>query len=222
MIKLTINGKEIETREGLTLLDVFRQNGIRVPTLCHHEAVTPYAACRLCLVEVAAGPRKMLTASCMYPASDGIEVETESERAVKARRIVAELLLARCPEVPEVRRIATELGVDETRFPKREETCVLCGLCVRGCREIAGVGVLDFANRGAFAEVVTPFKLPSEMCIGCSTCVYLCPTDTIQLTEIRRLEAPHSFNGDGDGIKCVLCGQHQIDHQFHDVAEMLT
>ncbi|MFQ6609007.1 MAG: 2Fe-2S iron-sulfur cluster-binding protein [Fidelibacterota bacterium] len=221
MIKLTINGKKIESRAGLTLLDVFRQNGIRVPTLCHHEAVSPYAACRLCLVEVTAGPRKMLTASCMYPAADGIIVETESKRALTARRLVAELLLARCPDIPEVQRIAVELGVNETRFPQRNETCVLCGLCVRGCREIAGVGVLDFANRGAFAEVVTPFDLPSEMCVGCTTCVYLCPTDTIQLSEIRRLEAPHAFNGNGKEIKCILCGQYQIDHQFQRVADTL-
>ncbi|MFQ6674004.1 MAG: 2Fe-2S iron-sulfur cluster-binding protein [Fidelibacterota bacterium] len=217
MIKLTVDGQEVEAPEGLTLLDVFRQMGVRVPTLCHHEAVTPYAACRLCLVEVTMGKRNMLTASCLYPASDGILVETSSERVVRSRRMVAELLLARCPDVPRVRQIAEELGIEEPRFPERDETCVLCGLCVRGCREIAEVGAIDFANRGVHAELVTPFKLPSEVCVGCSTCVYLCPTGSIRLEEIRTLEAPHVFQEPVHGAKCTLCGEYGIDHQFHGI-----
>jgi len=222
MIRLTVDGRKLNAREGMTLLDVCRQNGIRIPTLCYHEAVTPYAACRLCLVEVIAGRRKVLAASCMYPATDGVKVRTTSERVLTARRMVAELLLARCPGVPRVQAVAAELGVTDTRFSKQTETCVLCGLCVRGCREIAGVGVLDFAGRGAFTGVVTPFKLPSEMCVGCSTCVYLCPTDTMKLAEIRQRESAHAYEVDATGLKCMLCGPRQIDQQFRDVEEPLT
>jgi len=218
MIRLTVDGKKLKAQEGMTLLDVCRQHGIRIPTLCYHEAVTPYAACRLCLVEVTAGTRKVLAASCMYPATDGVEVKTASARVLTARRMVAELLLARCPDVPRVRAVAAELGVTETRFPERTETCILCGLCVRGCREVAGVGALDFAGRGVFTEVVTPFRLPSEMCVGCSTCVYLCPTDTVNLTGIRQRNSPHPHKA-GAGIKCVLCGPNQTGQEFSDVEE---
>ena len=192
MVKIIIDGKEVETREGLPLLDVFHRMGIKVPTLCFHESVSPYAACRLCLVEVTLGKRSMLAASCMYPVSEGVVVKTASERVLRARRMVAELLLARSPNVPRVREIAQELGVEVTRFPKKDEVCILCGLCVRGCREIAGIGAIDFASRGVYAEMVTPFNIPSEICVGCTTCIYLCPTDAIQLEEIRLMETPFS------------------------------
>jgi len=191
MVKMVIDDKEVEAREGLTLLDVFRRIGIKVPTLCHHEAVSPYAACRLCLVEISFGKRTMLAASCLYPVTEGLVVKTNSDRVVKTRRMVAELLLARSPNVPKVKEIALELGIKESRFPPKDEICILCGLCVRGCREIAGVGAIDFANRGVYAELTTPFKIPSEVCVGCTTCIYLCPTDAIQLGEIRVLETPH-------------------------------
>ena len=222
MIKLTVDGRKLKAQEGMTLLDICRQNGIKIPTLCYHEAVTPYGACRLCLVEVTAGPRTVLAASCMYPATDGVKVKTSSERVLTARRMVAELLLARCPGVPKVQAVAAELGVKETRFTKQTETCVLCGLCVRGCREIAGVGALDFAGRGAFTEVVTPFGLPSEICVGCSTCVYLCPTDTVNLAEVRQRKSPHPQKVGAAGIKCTICGPRQAEGQFRDVEEPLT
>lgn len=189
MVRITVDGNEVKTREGLTLLDVFREIGVEVPTLCHHEAVSPYAACRLCLVEVTMEKRNMLAASCLYPVSDGLDVKTGSERVMRARRMVAELLLARSPNVPKIQEIAGDLGIHEPRFKMRDETCVLCGLCVRGCREIAGVGAIDFANRGVYIEMVTPFKIPSEVCVGCTTCIYLCPTDAIKLGEIRVLES---------------------------------
>ncbi len=196
MAKMIIDDKEVEARDGLTLLDVFRKIGVNVPTLCHHEAVSPYGACRLCLVEVTMGRRNMLAASCLYPVTEGIIVKTDSERVLRARRMVAELLLARSPNVPYIQQIAREQGITEPRFKKRDERCVLCGLCVRGCREIAGVGAIDFSNRGVYMEVVTSFKILSEACVGCTTCVYLCPTDAIWSGDIRELSFAKSSNGD--------------------------
>lgn len=222
MVKMIIDDKEVEVREGLTLLDVFRNIGIKIPTLCHHESVSPYAACRLCLVEVTMGQRNMLAASCLYPVTDGVIVQTASERVLKARRMVAELLLARCPDVPKVQQIAQELGITEPRFRKKDETCVLCGLCVRGCWEIAGVGAIDIASRGVHAELVTPFNLPSEVCVGCTTCVYLCPTDAIKLDEIRRVEMPHYFTDGSQGVKCTLCGEFPIVPEFQKVEAVLS
>lgn len=217
VVTMIIDGREVEAREGLTLLDVFRQIGVKVPTLCHHEAVSPYAACRLCLVEVTIGKRTMLAASCLYPATDGVEVNTASERVLRARRMVAELLLARSPNVPKVQEIARDLGIDQPRFPKRDEQCVLCGLCVRGCREIAGVGAIDFASRGVYVELVTPFKIPSEVCVGCTICIYLCPTDAIRLGDIRILETPHIYEDAHDGTKCTLCTGDGMTAAFHEI-----
>lgn len=217
MVKMVIDDKEVEAREGLTLLDVFHRIGIKIPTLCFHEAVSPYAACRLCLVEISLGQRTMLAASCLYPVTEGAVVKTASERVLRARRMVAELLLARSPNVPRVKEIARDLGITEPRFTKKEERCILCGLCVRGCREIAGVGAIDFANRGVYTELVTPFKIPSEVCVGCTTCIYLCPTDAIQLGEIRVLETVHQFKENGQEMNCTTCTVSQMSPGFQEI-----
>lgn len=217
MVKIIVDNQEIEAQEGLTLLDVFRKIGVKVPTLCHHESVSPYAACRLCLVEITIGQRSILAASCLYPVTADLEIKTASDRVLKARRMVVELLLARCPEVPEVQEIAEDLGVGKPRFKKKDEKCILCGLCVRGCREIAGIGAIDFANRGVYTEIVSPFKIPSKACVGCTTCIYLCPTDAIRLGEIRVLEIPHQFSDKLQGTKCELCGEYPMNPRFQDI-----
>jgi len=217
VVKIIIDDQEVEAREGLTLLDVFRKIGVNVPTLCHHEAVSPYAACRLCLVEIITKQRSILAASCLYPVTAGLAIKTASDRVLKARRMVAELLLARCPNVPEIQKIAEDLGVGEPRFKKKDEKCILCGLCVRGCREIAGIGAIDFAGRGVYTEIVSPFKVPSDACVGCTTCIYLCPTDAIRLGEIRVIEIPHQFEDELQGTKCKLCGEYPMNPIFHDI-----
>ncbi|MFQ6615981.1 MAG: 2Fe-2S iron-sulfur cluster-binding protein [Fidelibacterota bacterium] len=217
MVGITIDNRKVEAREGTTLLDVFRNTGIKVPTLCAHEAVSPYAACRMCLVEVTVGKRTMLVASCSHPVSEGTVVNTSSERVMNARRMVAELLLARSPNAPAIQKIAGELGITRTRFKKRDETCILCGLCVRGCEEIAGLGAISFAGRGVHTEMVSPFKVPSEVCAGCTTCVYLCPTDAIRLGDIRVMETPHHFHEDMDGARCGLCAEYGMVPTFGEV-----
>ena len=99
MVTLTINGREIQAREGVTILEAAKENNIHIPSLCSNEAVTPYGACRLCLVEVAKNGRQKLVASCLYPVEDGLIVKTDSEKVMDNRRVIAELLLARCPDV---------------------------------------------------------------------------------------------------------------------------
>ena len=224
MVKMTIDDQKVEAEEGLTLLDLFRRIGVSVPTLCHHEALSPYGACRLCVVEVTVGQRNMLTASCLYPVTDGAVVSTASERVLRARRMVAELLLARSPNVPYIREIASDLGVEASRFKKKDKICVLCGLCVRGCEEIAGVGVIDFANRGVYMEVTTPFKVASEVCVGCTTCVYLCPTDAIRLGDIRELSFAKSAIGaqaletsGREGIACIRSDGDKMNPRFQEL-----
>lgn len=188
MIKLTINGTEGEFPEGKTLLECIESTGIKVPTLCHHKALAPYGACRLCLVEVGSNSRTAIQTSCTYPALDGLVVQTESDRVVKARKNMIELLLALCPDSKKIQNIAEEYGVKETRLVKKNEDCFLCGLCVRMCEERMGISAISFAHRGSKRKVTPPFDAQSDVCQTCGTCAFICPTERIKLEEISKHE----------------------------------
>ena len=99
MITLTINGLDVSVEEGSTILEAAQFLGFPIPTLCHMEGLTPYGACRLCVVEIGEGPRRELVSSCTYPAEQGLKVRTASARVVRARKMIIELLLASCPAV---------------------------------------------------------------------------------------------------------------------------
>ena len=157
MPKLTINGQEIEVQDGATVLEAAKECGVEIPTFCHHKAVPNAGACRVCVVEVTAMGRTRLTASCAYPAEDGLVVETDTERVLRSRRMTLELLLARCPEVKEVREMAQQFGVQDTRFETKDDDCIMCGLCVRVCREVIGSASICFAGRGPSRVVATPY-----------------------------------------------------------------
>ena len=117
MITLTIDGRSVGAFEGETVLEAARRVGIEIPTLCYHPALSPYGACRLCVVEVEQRGRRRLVVSCLFPVEEGLVVWTDNERVRKARRGVMELLLARCPNVPAIRELAAKMGVQEPRFP---------------------------------------------------------------------------------------------------------
>jgi len=122
---------------------------------------------------------------CTFPAQDGISVRTDTERVMKTRKMMAELLLARCPESEKVRKVASDLGVTETRIEAEHDDCILCGLCVRICSEKMGRGVLGFSNRGSKRMVSPAFDSQSEECQTCGACYEVCPTDRgIKLAEI--------------------------------------
>jgi heterodisulfide reductase subunit A len=187
MISLTINDKKIEIEEGLTLLKAAEKAGVRIPTLCSHKALSPYGACRLCLVEISknGGPPE-IQASCTYPALEGLVVKTDSERVIKTRRIVIELLLARCPDSEEIKNLAKELGVEKSRIKPKNKDCTLCGLCVRMCEERMGKATISFTGRGPRREVTSPFGKPSDVCQACGACDFICPTGKIKLAEVSK------------------------------------
>jgi len=100
MITFTINGKEVQGEEGQYILDVAKKSGIEIPTLCHHEALEPAGMCRLCTVELFDGRKTKFVTACNYPIWEGMEVFTDTESVTEGRKLIVELLLARCPDVP--------------------------------------------------------------------------------------------------------------------------
>ncbi len=184
MIKFTLDGKEFEVTKGTTILEVARGAGIKIPTLCYHEEMSPYGSCRLCLVEVIKRGWPSIQPACLYPAQEGIEVMTDSERVRKNRKILLELYLARSPDSEAIRELAREYGVRDTRFKLKETSnCILCGLCVRACEEISGRRAISFAHRGSKRAIQTPFGELAELCVGCKACAYVCPTRAIEIEE---------------------------------------
>ncbi len=182
MIAFTINGQEVQGEDGWTILEVARWHGIEIPTLCHHGAVEPYGACRLCVVEVDDGRRSRVVISCMYPIRSGIKVQTDSTRVANVRRWIVQLLLDESPGAPQIQELAKTFGVTPSRFKKAgvDIACHLCGLCVRACQEVVGVQALTFGNRGLRKEITSPFHAASKECLGCGTCIYVCPTGAME------------------------------------------
>ena len=191
-ITLEINGKKVEAEEGVTVLEAAKSAGFDIPTLCYHEALEPYGACRLCTVEITSAGRPRLVTSCQYPVEEGLVVNTDTPQVIKARKMLVELMLARCPSVPKIQELAQEYGVDKPRFKVKEELCILCGLCSRMCEEVVGVSAINFHKRGFEREVTTPFAEISEACIGCGACAKVCPTGAIILEDIYGRQVVHS------------------------------
>ncbi len=180
----TINDRRLQAEEGTTLLEAALEAGIKIPTLCYHKELTPYGACRLCLVEIVDGARPGIQTACLYKVIDGLVVRTDTERVMSTRSVIFELLLARSPDSEKVKKLAAEYGVTETRIELDcEGTCILCGLCVRACAEISQRHAIVVAYKGSKKKVRTPFGKISERCIGCGSCAYVCPTGSIEVEQ---------------------------------------
>jgi coenzyme F420-reducing hydrogenase beta subunit len=183
-IILKIDGLEVKAKEGTSILDVAKKLGIKIPTLCHHPALEPFGACRVCSVEITdKRGRKKIVTSCNYPVSEGLVVDTKSGKVFRTRQLLLELLLARCPNVKRIQDLAREYGVEKPSFwvGDPEEDCILCGLCVRVCEKLIGVSAINFANRGVEREVTAPYYTISDECVGCGACAIVCPTDSKKL-----------------------------------------
>ncbi len=211
MAKFIIDGKNVEAEKGATLLDVARENGIAIPTLCTHDEVGSAGACRLCVVEVKRGSRSKIVTSCLYPVEDGIVVDTQSEKVMAVRRLVLQLLLARCPESDVIRNLAEEMGVEpEPRFTADRDKgkCILCRLCVRTCEHVVGVSAIGFSLRGADKTVGTPFHEDSKVCIGCGACAYVCPTGHIEMETTESGDTRKIWGRTFKMQTCKVCGRY--------------
>ena len=192
-VVVTVDGRRAEFARGTTILEAARRMGVSIPTLCHCPGLSPYGACRVCLVEIETprGPRQV--ASCSYPVEEGLVVHTATEPVLQSRRTVVELLLAQAPDSPDLRRFAEELGVATTPFePEAEGKCILCGLCVRACNELMGRGAINMFHRGAKRVVRAAFGDPTDQCQACGACAIVCPTGAVDLRTITsRRPKPH-------------------------------
>ena len=204
-ISLSINGAVVSGQTGQTLLQVARQHGIAIPTLCHFPGLSPMGACRVCIVEVAGYPRPV--PSCATPAEEGMVVCTDTARIRDARRMIVELLLAErnhtCPVCMmdgtcELQSLAKHLGIDhvrygfiapqltvdisQPRFGIDHNRCILCRRCVRVCDEVEGAHTWDVSARGAESRIISDLAEPwgdSATCTACGKCVQSCPTGAL-------------------------------------------
>ena len=190
MITFKLNGQTVQGEKGQYILQVAEKFGVDIPTLCHHKALEPAGMCRLCTVEVFDGRRTRYVTSCNYPIWEGMEVKTDTEILRDGRKLIVEMLLARCPESETVQTLAGEHGVDKPRFRTGDDTCILCGLCTRMCERI-GANAITLTQRGLDMKVDTPFSINTEACIACGACAFVCPTGHITYDKIKAQVTQH-------------------------------
>lgn len=210
MPTVTIDDKPIEAKSGETILQVARRAGVWIPTLCHHEALEPYASCRICMVEIDRGEWWQMVTSCNYPVRNDLKVRVNSQRALRGRRGVMQLLLARSPESPELWELAARMGVKDTPYPhvtEAQRNCILCGLCVRVCAERIGAAAISPAGRGVERVIAAPFHLAAEDCIGCGTCAAICPVGTIKVRLHENEVEISPFKSRVALRRCADCGE---------------
>lgn len=192
-MKISIDGINLDAPKGWTILEAAKFLGLDIPTICHDDGLSPWGGCRLCVVEMGEGDKTKLVSACTYPVEDGLVVRTASERVVKARLMILELLISQCPSSKTLQDLAAKMGLKQVRFKPKNDKCIHCGLCVRMCEEQMMANAIGFANRGKELKVTTPFDETSEVCRRCGGCIYICPVCTTRC--------------EGQNAENVLCGR---------------
>ena len=203
---ITIDGKKCECEKGELLIDIAKRNNIKIPTLCHHEALSSLASCRVCIVEIKRKDGKtQVVVSCVYPIDSECEVYTNSDRIKKERGIILELLRLRAPSSQTIIDMCKEYGAPTyTRLkPIDNEKCIMCGKCAKACKEL-GASSISTVNRGTIKKISTPYDEPNKVCIGCLSCAKVCPTDAISYEETN--DTRTIWGKTFDLIKCEDCG----------------
>ena len=212
-INVTLNGTQLSGREGMTILELARDNAIDIPTLCYRPELPPIGACRICIVEVE--DSRTLVGSCHTPITEGMVIHTHSTKVLETRRVIIELLLSShcgscfmCDKanICELRKIAADLELGLPRFTVRKRyypiedvspyiqrdltKCILCRRCVRACAEIAMQNVFGIAYRGFNSKIVVDQDQPldKEVCRDCDVCISLCPTGALYKVTAGREE----------------------------------
>lgn len=240
MFTLTINGIDVQAEKGMTIFEVADRLGIFIPTLCHHPDLSTFGACRVCMVEA----NGRLVTACRAPVQEGMVIETDSPTIREVRLMNVELILANHNEdcqtcdrnnhctlqevssfvgvnskrMARLRRSTLDKPIDDSNpFFYRDHTkCILCGICIRACEEINGVGALDFAFRGYMTSVSVLGDKPinESKCESCGECVERCPTGALSLSQQvlpeREVESICSFCGVGCGITLGIRGEEVV------------
>ena len=192
-ILVQIDGKEVKATEGMTILEAAESAGIEIPTLCHHEKLEPFGACRLCLVKVQVGNWSKHVVSCVYTVEENLVVTTRSPKIDKIRKMILELQLAHAPDSPELIEYGKEYGADRDRFDKDASFCIHCGLCVRYCAEVKKANAIGFIDRGVRKEISFIPEVAAKECWDCKECFELCPTEALQAAYVLvKSLSPHA------------------------------
>ncbi|SCG84556.1 formate dehydrogenase, alpha subunit [Proteiniborus sp. DW1] len=205
MVAITINKKQYEVSEGKTILEVCKEIGLEIPTLCHDDRLEPHAACRLCVVEIE-GRRNLMTA-CSTFVEQGMVIETHSEKVMKSRREILNLMISNHPldcltcsksGACSLQKYCYEYDITEGSFKGEKKNypiddsnhfyisdpnkCILCGKCVRVCSELQGTNAIGLSDRGFITKVTTPFDqgLVNSKCVSCGNCVSVCPVGSLE------------------------------------------
>lgn len=227
-VHVTIDGIEVTVPSSSTVLEAAKIAGLEIPTLCHHPAIEPIGACRICLVEVE--KQRTLQPACTFPVFEGMVVQTRSEKVVGARQFVLQLLfsernhfcmfcqmsgscelqdLAYDYELDhwEFERPMPKYAVDASRefFVMDHNRCILCRRCIRVCDELVGNGTLGLKNRGADTVIIADLDVPfgESSCISCGTCLQVCPTGAL-------MDRASAYMGATDQVRrvkstCMAC-----------------
>jgi heterodisulfide reductase subunit A len=196
LFTVTIDGRTSSVAPGVTVLEAARAVGISIPTLCSFRGLSPYGACRVCIVELATprGPRQV--ASCSYPVEDNMQVATDTPAIRESRAVILELLLAQAPDSRQLAEFAAAHGVSGTSFNSSQSgSCILCGLCVRTCNDLMGRGAISMFGRGYKREVRPAYGEPSSQCQVCGACDFVCPTGAIDLTRVASAPVKKHLTG---------------------------
>lgn len=229
MIKLTIDGKQIETTSGSSVLEAALANGIDIPRLCYHQDLLPSGGCRLCLVEIEGKPNP--APSCGLACAEGMVINTRTEQLEEMRRDIIDMFVSDHPlncvicdknGKCDLQRYAYEYNIHESTydfelsrtlyqddnpfFVRDHQYCILCGKCVRVCDEIVGANAIDYAERGFVSYISTPFDVPmaDSSCVFCGSCVQVCPTAAL-LTR-NRIGKGREWELDRRRTICGYCG----------------
>jgi len=227
-VKVTIDGITGTVPAASTVLEAAEHLGIEIPTLCHHPAIKPIGACRICLVEIE--KQRVLQPACTFPVSDGMVVHTKSQQVIDSRRFVLQLLFSernhfcmfcQMSGSCELQSLGYEYGLDHWEFdrpyPKYEvdasrkyfvmdpDRCILCRRCVRVCDELVGNNTLGLKHRGAETMIMADLDVPfgESSCVSCGTCLQVCPTGAL-------MDRASAYMGATDEIarvksRCTAC-----------------
>ena len=241
-ITLTINGREVKVKKGLTVLEAAQATGIYIPTLCYDPDLEPYGSCRLCVVEIE--NMRGLPTACTTLATDGMIVHTETPAVNDVRRTAIDLLIADHPldcltcsknQRCDLQKVAAYLGITERRLPRVEKAlpiddsnpffylnrnyCILCGKCVRACDEVTGVNAIEIVDRG-YPSRVSPFgdkPLMESICQSCGECVVRCPVNALMPKNVvwptREVDTICPYCGVGCGMQLGVRDSHIVSVQ---------